>query len=409
MNLLFTLFNLLLEAVFYLFYPLIYLYLASRNYLGAIRAEGEDSCKGIMIHAASVGEVNAVKPLIMKLLEKDDNVIVTITTSTVTGLKLANQISKRVRAFLSCVDVRHLRFKQLRRINPGIICVVETEIWLNMLDWASMNDVPLVFINARMSEKSLKAYGSLKPVLRKCGKSIQEIHAQSKDDCQRFAKVFDKPVYNSGNLKYALKLSDYNSAEIRLDWGFEDGDHIICWGSSRPGEEEIALNLLNHAKRKHQNTKMIIAIRHPERINEVLALLKEYSYCRYSELNQARKGFDVLLIDTIGVLDKAYAICDIAIIGGSFFAFGGHNPLEAAFYAKPIVIGEYHSSCKDSVKQLVAANGIVISDKDTLYSDVATLMDDRDICLKLGANAKQVLQANKSALDTQLAAICKYR
>lgn len=409
MNLLFTLFNLLLEVVYYLFYPLIYLYLAGRNYLGAIRAEGDDSCKGIMIHAASVGEVNAIKPLIMELLEKDNNVIVTITTSTVTGLKLANQISKRVRAFLSCVDVRHLRFKQLHKINPGIICVVETEIWLNMLDWASMNDVPVLFINARMSEKSLTAYGKLKPLLSKCGKSIKEIHAQSKVDCQRFAKVFDKPVYNSGNLKFALQLSDYNSADIRFDWGFRDSDYIICWGSSRPGEEELALNLLNQVKQKHQNAKMIIAIRHPDRINEVMALLKDYSYCRYSELNQARKGYDVLLIDTIGVLDKAYAICDIAIIGGSFFDFGGHNPLEAAFYAKPVIIGEYHSSCKDSVKQLVAANGIVVSDKVKLYSDVTMLMDDIDKSWKLGANAKHVLQANKSALGTQLAVICKYR
>lgn len=409
MNLLFTLFNLILEAVYYLFYPLIYLYLASRNYLGAIRAEGDDSCKGIMIHAASVGEVNAIKPLILKLLEKDDNVIVTITTSTVTGLKLANQISNRVRAYLSCVDVRYLRFKQLRRINPGIICVVETEIWLNMLDWASLNDVPVLFINARMSEKSLKAYGKLKPILIRCGKSIQEIHAQSKVDCQRFKKVFDKPVHNSGNLKYALQLSDYNSADIRLEWGFRDSDYIICWGSSRPGEEELVLNLLNQVKLKHQNTKMILAIRHPVRINEVMALLKDYSYCRFTELNQAKKGYDVLLIDTIGVLDKAYAICDIAIIGGSFFDFGGHNPLEAAFYAKPVIIGEYHSSCKDSVIQLVAANGIVVSDKDKLYSDVTMLMDDKDMGRKLGANAKQVLQANKSALDTQLDAICKYR
>lgn len=406
MKAIFTLFNTLLEAIIILFYPIVYIILRLRNYLPAIIAEGSDTHKGILFHAASMGEVNSIRPLVLELLDKHPDASICITTSTMTGLKLAKGISPRICAYLSVLDVPHLRKKQLSLINPGLICIVETEIWLNMLSWASKHNVPVLFLNARMSEKSFGKYYQLRNLLRLVSKSIVAIHAQSEDDTRRFEKVLSKPVYNSGNLKYALKLHDYNPEQKREEWGFTAEDFILCCGSSRPGEEALILSMLPNLLKRIPKLKLIIAIRHPQRTSEVIRLFGEVTYRLYSSLVGGQLQMEsVLLIDCLGVLEQAYAICDLAIVGGSFFDFGGHNPLEPAYYAKPIIIGEYYHSCKDSVKRLLVGKGIVVSDVEKLEKDIFMLAQNVGLRNSLGKSAKQVLQDNSLALEKQLHAI----
>ncbi|PKN72159.1 MAG: 3-deoxy-D-manno-octulosonic acid transferase [Candidatus Cloacimonetes bacterium HGW-Cloacimonetes-3] len=406
MKAIFILFNALLEALFILFYPIVYFILRLRNYLPAIKAEGKDTNKGILFHAASMGEVNSIRPLVLALLEKHPDTSICITTSTITGLKLAKGISPRISACLSVLDVPHLRKKQLSMINPGLICIIETEIWLNLLFWASLHNVPVLFLNARMSAKSFGKYIKLANLLRSLSKSIVEIHVQSEDDAKRFEKVFRKPVYNSGNLKYALKLNNYDQVKKRKEWGFVTDDFILCWGSSRPGEEALVLSILPHLLKLIPNLKLIIAIRHPQRTNEILGLFNQVPYRLYSSMVSDHAYEEiVLVVDCLGVLEQAYAICDLAIVGGSFFDFGGHNPLEPAYYAKAIIMGGYYQSCRDSVKRLLLGKGIVVSDNIKLEQDILLLVQNADLRISLGKNAKQVLLNNSLALEKQLHAI----
>jgi len=349
-----------------------------------------------------MGEVSAIQPLILELCTKYPNKRICITTSTITGLKQAKNIHPKVIACLSALDVPHLRNKQLNQINPGLICIVETEIWPNLLAWAGTNAVPVLFLNARMSVRSLPRYLWLKPLLRHLEAPVEAIYAQSEADAQRYKQVFSKPVFVGGNLKYVKKLTDYNAAELRANRGYTDQDFILCWGSSRPGEEALLVALWPKLKAEIPNLKLIIAIRHPQRTPEVVALLTDYPYCLYSGGEQAK---DILVIDTLGVLDKAYAICDLAVVGGSFYDFGGHNPLEPAYYSKPIIMGEFYSSCKDSVAKLIKADAIEICDANTLSDKIIKLFLAEPLRKQMGEKAKKVLTENSHSLEIHLAAI----
>ncbi|MCD8481057.1 MAG: glycosyltransferase [Candidatus Cloacimonetes bacterium] len=125
----------------------------------------------------------------------------------------------------------------------------------------------------------------------------------------------------------------------------------------------------------------------------------------HSKMQQAR---EIVVMDTLGKLAECYAICDLAIIGGSFYDFGGHNPLEPAYYSKPIIIGNHHSSCKDSVAALQMKQAILISFKETLAEDILILLADRDLSVNMGQAARKVLTENAAALQNHMQEIEKY-
>jgi len=401
-------FNLLVEVLYFLLFPFLYLFLRQKKYLPAIKAQGEDIQKGILFHSASMGELTAIKTLVIKHLQEHPEVKLSITTSTVTSCAEANKISPKVHSFLSVLDIQHLRNKQLKRINPGLICIIETEIWPNMLLWAKQHKVPVLFLNARMSARNFKSYRMLKFLFWHLQSPITEIHTQSKEDAMRYRKIFRKPVLISGNLKFSLVLKDYNTEQLRAEWGYKKDDFIICWGSSRPGEEELLISLFPYLKEAIPNLHLIIALRHPRRLEEVKELLLNYSYSCFTTRNEKSQTEEIMLLDTLGILDQAYCICDLAIVGGSFSDFGGHNPLEPAYYKKPVIIGPYHYSCKESVKKLRQAGGIVISNKDDLGNDLITLYKNIELREKMGIAAKKVLTENARTLDIYLQALEKW-
>ena len=128
---------------------------------------------------------------------------------------------------------------------------------------------------------------------------MQCIIAQSKEDKQRFEKLFDMPIIVGGNLKFNVALPAHDSAVIRAQWGFQESDYIAVWGSSRPGEEELMLAAFSEIKRTYPEFKLILAPRHPDRSDEVASLLEGYSYVRLSELDPGVHDFDILLIDSL--------------------------------------------------------------------------------------------------------------
>lgn len=401
MKYLLQLYNLILSGIFSLLFPLVKPYLVKKNYLEAIKAKGRDSHRGILFHAASVGEINAIRPLLLRLLNKYPDRSISVTTTTITGQKQAQKVSDKLQVHLSALDVKKLRYKQLNSINPGLICIVETEIWPNLLLWAQEYQVPVVFISARMSSKSHKRYACLKFLIRYLEQPVRIIFAQSAEDQKRFMDIFSKPVEYLGNIKLSLNLPSYAAKSLRKDWGYEESDFVLCWGSSRPGEESLILSMLPELDKRIPRLKLILAPRHPNRVEEVEKLLAGYNYQLYSNAQDITAP-QILVIDKLGILDKAYALCDLAIIGGSFFDFGGHNPLEAAFYARPIIIGPYHSSCRESVQILKEKHAIVVSERRVLAEDIVTLASDKATCEAMGKRAKKVLTDNANCVDNYL-------
>ncbi|MCB5262509.1 MAG: 3-deoxy-D-manno-octulosonic acid transferase [Candidatus Cloacimonetes bacterium] len=400
---LFYLLNLLLEVIYFISYPLLRLIGALYQYNESFQRPARCQERPILIHAASVGEVNAAAALIRELLQ--EGYPIHINTVTVTGRALARSIFPQLSISLAPVDVLHLRQRQMRILQPRLILIVETEIWPNMLYAATKAAIPIVFVNARLSEKSLKNYLKIAPLLQMIGSSIKAIMAQSAEDKMRFEKLFTRvPVTHAGNLKFCLSLPDFDESTIKADLGIREDDFVISWGSSRPGEEELILGILAEPKRSIPALKVILAPRHPKRIPELEKLLSGTNYQKLSKLDPQR-GWNILLIDTLGHLTKAYAISDLVIVGGSFYDFGGHNPLEPAYYSKAIIIGEYYSSCQDSVRILAAANAIIISDKDSLLEDILALAANRPQREDLGRKAKIVLTENAHALNVHVRGI----
>jgi len=388
--------NLGLEILFIILYPVLFAVLKFKEYSHAVLVSRISQPISILIHAASVGEINAIRPLITTLLERDTNVIIMLTCNTISGLKTATGLHPRLRVRIAPLDVLHLRWLQLKRWKPKLICIVETEIWVNLLFMAFLTGKPMIFINSRISQRSLSRYLPFKPLFSLLEKQVKEIMTQTDEDKIRFEKLFRVPIRYIGNIKFSSSLPNYDAEELRDRWHFDRNDLIIVFGSSRPGEEELIYDIYNSLKQQYINLKLILAPRHPKRMNEVMDVFSGTSVSLYSELASAQ---DIMIIDCLGHLNEAYAICDVAIVGGSFFDFGGHNPLEPAYYQKPIIIGEFHSSCKQSVKALQSRIGILVSEPVSLHRDILRLLQNPDLRRSLGKQAKQVLAENSSALN----------
>jgi 3-deoxy-D-manno-octulosonic-acid transferase len=395
----FRLLYLLLEILCVLLSPLILLALWANRYWGALGFRSPDSGKGILIHAASVGEVNAVRPLVKALREQDPSRKVVMTCTTLSGVKQAASLG--IETGLAVLDLPWLRKWQLKNIDPSLIVIVETEIWPNLLDQAALLGIPVVFVNARLSAKSLTKLERFHKTARALGRGIKAILAQTEQDAERFRQLLPAEVTLAGNLKYALDLSRYDNEALRQRYGYLPDDFIICLGSSRPGEESMLANLLPVLRIRIPHLKVVIAIRHPKRSREVKGLFPGCAL--YSELNgKSDSATEVLLVDTIGHLNEFYAICDIAIVGGSFTNFGGHNPLEPAYYGKAILIGPHNSSCAESVRNLAGCGAITVTDSPNLEKELLYLYGNDEQRHAMGKRAAECVAAGGHALEAHL-------
>lgn len=396
-------YQLISELVYFCVYPFLWLFLKRKDYTEALSSHSQPA--EILVHAASLGEINALSALLKILINQGHKIA--INTVTATGKKRAQELFPNIQIRLAPFDLLHLRKAQYRQMQPKLILIAETEIWPNMLYVAQKMQIPVLFINARISEKSLKAYLPIKGLLATVSGTVKGILAQSKADAGRFSQLFDVPVKSLGNLKYALELPVVEVGKQRLRLGYQEKDFILVWGSSRPGEEALLLNILPELQAQIPELKVIIALRHPKRSAEIQELFSGTYYQLYSQREEEPVP-DILIIDVLGVLNEIYAIADLAIVGGSFGDFGGHNPLEPAFYEKAIIMGPDFSSCQDSVSRLRKNKAILISNPQQLASDIIRLYQNPALRNKMGEGAKKVLTENAAALSLHLMEIEKF-
>lgn len=398
-SLLFGLLNRLAEILCLALSPALLPFLWRKRYLRSVFFTATDSAGGILLHAASVGEVNAAKPLLAALRSHYPEIKIVITTTTLNGLKTAAGLG--VPAHLAVLDLAWLRKLQLQAINPKLIIIVETELWPNLLNQARKRGIGVAFVNARLSEKSLRRYQRIKGLIKALSGSVKTVLAQSEADAERFRRIFDCNVQEAGNLKYALQPPDYDPVALRARYGYKADDFVICLGSSRPGEEELLAGIQPALTAAIPHLKMIVAIRHPQRLGEALAAFPQAAL--FSKLDENPVPDEaVLLVDTIGHLNEFYALCDLALVGGSFCDFGGHNPLEPAAYAKPVLIGPYHSSCAALVNDLAAREAILVCEPEKLAGAIIALYQSPERRQSLGNNARACVADNAKALERHL-------
>ncbi|MBS3741041.1 MAG: 3-deoxy-D-manno-octulosonic acid transferase [Candidatus Cloacimonetes bacterium] len=362
----------------------------------------------IWLHAASMGEVNAIKPVIKKLTKKYSNKNICITTMTKTGYENAAQLTRKfpnVYNFFVPLDLPFAVKNTFKKFKPEILIVTETELWPLLIHYSRKYGCKSILINGRMTEKSFREYKLFDPIFKEIISCFDFLSVQTKLDKKKFKYFTHKKVEVSGNIKFALDIPSRNKEDIKKRWKV-GSDFIITLGSSRPGEEELLINLHKYLKEHKVKHQIILAPRHLERLNEIKLLLKKEEV-NFATLSENKNSFDLLLIDKMGVLVAAYAVSNLAIVGGSFYDFGGHNPLEAAYFGLPIIMGKYYSSCKESVEILQKNCAILICDKDNLSKHSLHLIQNETKRENMGAAALKTLEANKESLGKTVQLINK--
>jgi 3-deoxy-D-manno-octulosonic-acid transferase len=394
----------LLEILLYLPLKLIFSKQKSLSRLGYYPSK---SSKTIWFHAASLGEVNALKPLLQKVISEYGAQNIVLTTMTSTGQNAGRQIDKELSAGYIPLDFPFAIARFYQSIKPALIVIMETEFWPQMLYQAFIRKIPVIVINGRLSEKSWDNYHKTRYFWKIPFDAIKEINAQSPYDKSRFEQLGFPLVHSKGNLKFSLNLTLHNPAQKRKDYGINSGDFVLTFGSSRPGEEAMLAGIYQQLAANIPHLRLIIAPRHLKRLTEINEVLSGLDFVLYSEL-KIKPHAKVIIIDEIGLLTEIYSFSDLVIVGGSFKNFGGHNPLEPAFYAKPVIMGQYYSSCLDTVNKLRNGEGITITKEENLANIILKFYNDSHLRRMQGENAKNILEKNSLALQDNLNTIKTY-
>jgi 3-deoxy-D-manno-octulosonic-acid transferase len=365
----------------------------------------------VWIHAVSVGEVNAAAPLVNALRTLRPDLRLLLTTITPTG-------SARVRALWS-TSVEHVYLpydlpgavsRFLVHYRPRLALVMETELWPNLLLGCRDRRVPAYIVNARLSERSLRGYRVLRPLIARALRTVRRVLAQSDGDARRFVRLGALPVRTTvtGNLKYDIPISE--------DWpafaaGFREraGARPVWIAASTHVEEEAAVLAIHQRIRaRWPNALLLWAPRHPERFKAVTQQCVHAGW-RVStrRLTQWPDGDDgVFVIDTLGELMPFYGCAQVAFVGGSLQDIGGHNLLEPAAVGTAIVTGPHLRNFSEIADRLLAADALRIgADADAVGSLFESLISDPQARAAMVAAGHELVEYGRGALGRTLAAI----
>ena len=357
--------------------------------------------KTLMFHGVSVGEIIALEDLVKRASKELPEHKIVVTAGTNTGKELAESKFKGVAHQVLYFPPDFPPFINifLDKIHPEKVIIAETEIWPNFSYMVSNRNIPLFIINGRISDHSFKYYKHLSPFFRMIfDKTYTKILTQSESDKQKFLKMGASPETCEvmGNLKFDIE------GKIPDDIKFDKADSkIILAGSTHKGEDEIVLKTFDNIHNKHTNTKLLLAPRHLTRLDDVASLVEKtgYKFGYYSKEDNFRDN-DIIILDVIGKLAKLYYFCDIAFIGGSFSKTGGHNPLEAAIFNKPVISGPTISNFRGIYAALTEKQaGKVVNSQEEFEQELFKLLEDNDYYTQVCNNCSKAFEQNRGAID----------
>tara|TARA_R110000744_G_scaffold299518_15_gene408934 strand:+ start:3312 stop:4610 length:1299 start_codon:yes stop_codon:yes gene_type:complete len=372
--------------------------------------------KGIVVHAASVGEIIALKPFISQLLICNPDIPVTVTTFTPTGSAQVEKLfADKVQHCYLPLDNIISTTLFLKRLKPKAIVFMETELWPNLIAQCKSNQIKLLLVNGRLSDKSMRSYQKLAWLITPAIQSFDRILTQSQVNQENYIAMGAPPEMCklSGNLKFDVSLNnDVVAKQRELNSLMTEKRKIWLIASTHPGDEALALNAFEHVKQQDSKALLIIVPRHPERFEQVAKLAQEAGnhVLKRSQNQLVSLNTQVWIIDTLGELLAACSLADVVTMGGSFSDIGGHNPLEPALFQKPVIVGPNMSNFKEILVQLMSAQGIVqlVENEDmprALANEVLRLFTDETSAQILGSNSYKVVKANQGATTQSLTAL----
>ncbi|MGL4254568.1 MAG: 3-deoxy-D-manno-octulosonic acid transferase [Fusobacteriaceae bacterium] len=356
----------------------------------------------IMIHCSSMGETNLADPLIRRLLrEREEKILLSVFTDTgYENVKNRYSSEERVQIIRFPLDDYFLVKKTLKAVNLKMLIVVETEIWPNLIKQSSQEG-KVMFINGRISDKSIESYRKFRFFLREIFKKTDYFFMQSEVDKDRIISLGApaERVENIGNLKFSINFETYSEEELEKTKELITAENreIYVFGSTREYEEEKILPYLKNMKEKRL---LIIVPRHLQRVNEIERVLEGngFSHNKFSDLLQnGRDGKkNALIVDMMGVQRKFYALCHVAFVGGTLVNIGGHSLLEPLFYGKTPVFGPYLNNVKDISRELLLKGlGYEIKKGENFPIIARTILDSEDKKIKI----EKLFRENSKTLE----------
>jgi 3-deoxy-D-manno-octulosonic-acid transferase len=368
-------------------------------YSRGIRSAVKDS-RPVWIHAASVGEILVATGLVEEIKKRFPFRQIVVSAFTCTGYELARRTLARDSVIFFPLDHPWIVKRALFTFDPSLMVFLETEIWPNMLRSAHRRGTPTLLLSGRLSVRSFKKYSLLSRFFRDVLRDFTAIGMQTEDDASRVRKLGADPlrVAVTGNLKLAGSGNGSEPKDNRLDsLGFQRNSAsrpLLVAGSSHRGEEEILLDAYRRLKRHFPDFQMVLAPRHPQRFAEVERLLKASGLVFKKKSQFNGQNFllpDVFFLDTLGELQKFYALGDIAFVGGSLIDVGGHNLLEPARARRPILFGPYMGNFAALAYEMKErGGGIEVRDTEDLVRVITDLLNDANKRLAMGETAYQV-------------------
>lgn len=363
----------------------------------------------VWIHGASVGEIVATSPLVKQIRKSMPERKVLVSAFTVGGYNMAKQIIPEADAIIYFpLDLPFVSESLVKRIHPGVFMPVETELWPNFLRAIRERHIPVMMVNGRISEKSVKSYRYLYGIWDDMLNTVTRFCMQSSIDADYIAHLGAdrKKIFITGNTKFDqtyAEVTPEDLARYRYELGLKDDYPIIVAGSTHPGEEKILLDSFKAVREQYPHARLVIAPRKTARAEEIAKIAARYGYetgfrSKMQQENGERAEYPLLIIDTIGELGRIYAVGDVVYVGGSFSNTGGHNVLEPAAHAKPILVGPSMQNFKDSYALLSKVKACkMVGSRSELTAEILDILRDDERRAKMGAASLQVIKENRGA------------
>lgn len=366
----------------------------------------QNTSPAVWLHAVSVGEVQAAAALIRALQRRYPEIPLVVTTMTPTGSAQVRQLfGDSVAHCYVPYDLASSVRRFFRRARPALVIIMETELWPNLFNECGKRRVPLVMASARVSEKSVRRYRLVLDLFKETLSHGVVIAAQSQDDASRFRALGANPrrVHVTGNIKFDFELDESIAERGRaLREQQARGRPVWIAASTHDVEEDIVLTAHRRVLEGYPDALLLLVPRHPERFEAVVALVERrgFSCVRRSRADVASTNTQVFVGDTMGELTTFYAASDVAFVGGSLVAIGGHNLLEPAALGVPVLTGPHNFNAADVAALLIENDSAtMISNGDALAAQVCGLFADSQERARRRAAGLQVLRDNRGTLQ----------
>ncbi|MDM3872295.1 lipid IV(A) 3-deoxy-D-manno-octulosonic acid transferase [Porticoccus sp. W117] len=369
--------------------------------------------KVIWVHSVSVGETLAAVPLIKQLQQRYPNAQLVVTTMTPTGSeRVVASFGDSVYHVYAPYDLPDVVARFLKRVQPDVLVIMETELWPNLVLGCAKRDIPVVVANARLSQKSADGYAKMPALMQSLLANISAVAAQHSDDGQRFLDLGlpEKSLSITGNIKFDLLLTDdvrQKANDLKQQWRGDNQRPVWLVASTHRGEDEVILDSFQELLKYHDDLLLVLVPRHPERFDEVAQLCesRKLTVTRRSEA-VAPADSQVLLGDTMGELLAFCGASDVVFMGGSLVPVGGHNLIEPAAWGVPVLSGSHLFNFAEASRLLLSAEGMVVCDNsEQIAAEMESLLNDPQRRVAMGEAAQAVAEQNRGALQRLMTVI----